>query len=141
MAENELKIVTGTGVVEPIRVEIPQELAEHFGPNVSISLRYYQKKPECWSDWAKELKGFTKVIGLLREQTSDQVKGRGSGGSPVCKPHTGEVKTKGFNRPAEISEDIPLYELYATNKARLHGFFIRDVFFLVWLDRNHRAFQ
>jgi hypothetical protein len=39
-----------------------------------------------------------------------------------------------------VSEDIPFYELHVHSKARVHGFFVESVFFLVWLDRNHRAF-
>lgn len=123
----------------PISVE--PKLDEHLGAKVSVSLRYFQKSPECFSEWAKnDLKGFTKIIELLRQQTSNQVKSRGKNGSPACRSHSGDVKTKGFERPSEISQDIAFHELYATNKARLHGFFIGEVFFLVWLDRNHRAF-
>ena len=60
-------------------VVVGKELAAHFkGQNVSISLQYYQKKPECWSDWVvKDLKGFTKVIELLRQQSGPQLRTRG----------------------------------------------------------------
>lgn len=135
------EIVTGKESPVDVLVDLLPELKTHLGANVSISLLYYQKKPECWSDWrTQELKGFSKVIEQLRIQTADQLRGRGSAGSPKCKPHKGEVATSGFVRP-NISEDISFYEIHVTDKARVHGFFIGPVFFLVWLDRNHRAFK
>lgn len=136
-----IEIITGVEDISTVKVELQSKLAAHLGQRVSISLRYYQKKPECWSDWSeRELKAFTKMIGQLRDQTSEEIKGRGATGSPPCKIHKGECKTSGFTRPTEISEDLAFYELKATDKARLHGFFVDNVFFLVWLDRNHRAF-
>jgi len=47
-----------------------------------------------------------------------------------------------FKRPQDISEDIKFYEIKVdpSNKARIHGFFVQGVFFLVWLDRGHNCF-
>lgn len=139
--DQKIEIITGAHVGGIVKVEIASELVSHLANKVSISLRYYQKKPECWSEWNdRELKSFTKVVVQLRDQTSDEIKGRGTRGSPACRMHVGEVKTAGFVRPPEISPDISFHELKVTDKARLHGFFLGEVFFLVWLDRNHRAF-
>jgi hypothetical protein len=135
------EIVSDPAEPEAEAVIVGMALTTHFGgQNVSISLKYYQKKPECWSEWNKpDLKGFTKLIELLRAQSGPQLRGRGSGGTPPCKSHSGKPST-GFNRPSDISEDIQFYEFYVTHTARVHGFFVDPVFFLVWLDRSHRAF-
>ncbi len=138
----EAEIVSGADEPQPETVIVGAALAPHFKEqNVSISLKYYQKKPECWSDWdSKDLKGFTKIIELLRQQSGPQLRGKGAAGSPVCKSHNGHPKGTGFNRPTDVSDDIQFYEFYVTSKARMHGFFVDPVFFLVWLDRNHKAF-
>lgn len=142
MALGDAEIVSGDEVVSPEAIVVSKGLAEHFkADTVSISLKYYQKRAECWSDWGnKDLKGFTKIIELLRQQSANQLRGKGAGGTPACKDHKGAPKGTGFSRPKEISDDIPFYEIYVHEKARIHGFFVDPVFFLVWLDRGHKAF-
>jgi hypothetical protein len=140
MTGGDAEIVTGDAGDEPPVVDA--DLITHFrAPHVSISLKYYQQKAECWSDWQRnDLKGFSKIIGQLRQQTANELKGRGDGGSPPCKNHKGSPRGSGFVRPKDVSEDIQFYELHVHQKARVHGFFVESVFFLVWLDRGHRVF-
>lgn len=55
------------------------------------------------------------------------------------KPHKGATGA-GFSLPSTLSKDLPLYELRVDGKARVHGVFQEDMFFLVWLDRNHAVY-
>ena len=57
--------------------------------------------------------------------------------------HRGSPSAARFKRPEDISEDIDFYEIKVdpSNKARIHGFFVQGVFFLVWLDRGHSCFS
>jgi hypothetical protein len=141
MAGGDAEIVTGD-VAEPTTLVVAPGLLSHFpASGVSISLRYYQQRAECWSDWQqRDLKGFSKIIDLLRQQTVKELQGRGEGGTPACKDHKAPCKVAGFVRPKDVSEDMQFYEIHVHGKARLHGFFVESVFFLVWLDRSHRAF-
>jgi len=41
--------------------------------------------------------------------------------------------------PDSIQEDVALYELRVTEKARVFGFIMNNVFHLVWFDRNHEV--
>jgi hypothetical protein len=52
---------------KPAELVVDAGLASHFrAPHVSISLKYYEQKAECWSEWqARDLKGFSKVIEQL----------------------------------------------------------------------------
>jgi hypothetical protein len=142
MAGGDAEIVTGDLAKAPGEVVIDAGLISHFrAPHVSISLKYYQQRAECWSDWQiKDLKGFSKIIEQLRQQTADQLRGRGGSGSPPCKDHKGPPVGSGFVRPKDVSEDKLFYEIYVHDKARVHGFFVDPIFFLVWLDRGHRVF-
>lgn len=138
MLPDEIEILPDeTSEADPIVVGEP--LIDYFlDQNVSISLKYYDKRPECWSEWKKpELKAFTKTIGLLSQQTANQIR---SGNTPKCKPHKGPTQAAKFVRPDGLSEDIDFWEIGVNNEARVHGFFVQSVFFLVWLDRSHRVF-
>jgi hypothetical protein len=69
---------------------------------------------------------------MLPEQVKSNTK--------LCHSHRGPPKAKRFTRPDDISEDVLFYGLRVTDKARVHGFFVDSVFFLVWLDRKHECF-
>jgi len=142
MQPDDFEIVADEQEEMPIVVGDANPLLDHFKTSsVSISLKYYNSRSECWSDWQKaDLKGFTKIIEMLSQQSVQQLKSRGANGTPKCRMHKGPSKTPGYKRPTTISEDIDLYEIGVTNQARIHGFFAGTVFFLVWLDRRHRVF-
>lgn len=115
------------------------ELLHHLADeNVSISLKYYHRKSECWSDWQqRELKDLSGTIEKLRNVSVAQLK---QGGGPRYDTHKGPPKGGGFKRPDSLSADLQFCEIGLNKKARLHGFISGSVFFLVWLDRNHQVF-
>ena len=115
-----------------------QSLTEHFvDDKISISLKYFRRSCECFSEWKKDdLKGLSGVIDKFKERTGAQVRST----TQTCHAHLGDPKRDRFRRPENISEDIKFYEIDVTAKARLHGFFVDPVFFLVWLDRKHECF-
>ena len=70
-----VKIEVGILTADP-KVEIKDGLQAHFGEDsVSISLRYYQSRCECFSDWEKpELKKFSATIKKISGYTADVLK-------------------------------------------------------------------
>jgi len=105
---------------------------------VSISLKYYKRSCECWSDWqTKELKEFSKTVEKLRKYTIQQLT---THGGPHYDTHKGPPKGAGFSRPDDVSKDIQFCEIGIGAKSRMHGFIVGTVFFLVWLDRGHKVF-
>ena len=124
----------------PVRTPLVSAELEKFllAAGVSISLKYYDSSCECFSKWQQqELKGFSALINKIAQLAVNQLKS----GTKYCDMHDGLSKLKRFQRPDNISPDIPLYELKVTEKARIHGFFIESVFFLLWLDREHACFK
>ncbi len=112
----------------------------HNRGQVAINLRYYLDSCECFSDWqSKDLKKFTSTIKKLKGYTHSRLVINKS----LCDLHKGKPSETRFKRPVEISDDIPFYEIKVdpANKARIHGFFVEDTFFLVWLDRSHSCFR
>jgi len=108
---------------------------------VSVSLKYYDSNFECFSKWGKtDLKSFSAFIKKLGKRTWDQVKE--TGGKIGDKTGLGYTPHKDKSKlptvPEGLSEDIDFCELRVTQKARVHGFHLKSVFFLVWLDQNHK---
>jgi hypothetical protein len=113
-------------------------LASHLD-KVSVSLRYYQSKCECFSEWTRqELKSFSQTVHKVRGYSRKLLCGKEN----LCEPHKGEPKRERFSRPQGVSPDQNFWEIKVdqSNKLRMHGFFVEEVFFLVWLDREHECF-
>lgn len=101
---------------------------------VHVNLRYFQPKQECFSDWQiKELKQFSQWV----KKMSDRAVADVQGDTQLCHAHVGKMKAL----PDEISRDAQIYSLKVTGKARVHGFFFGNNFFLIWLDRNHKILK
>lgn len=101
-----------------------------------IALKYFDKNFECFSEWSKdELACFSNFIDKINNLTWNDIK-----------RHTGLRykmidNAKGLPENSikeKISKDISFYELRVSQKARVVGFRQNAVFFICWLDRNHR---
>ena len=106
---------------------------------VSVSLRYYQRSCECFSHWtAQELKAFSLMIEKILGYTAAALLGKKN----LCEMHKGKPGRSRFSYPDGISPDQTFWEIKVdqSNKLRIHGFFVAEVFFLVWLDREHECF-
>jgi len=103
-----------------------------------ISLKYFDGSYECFSKWQQnDLKAFTRFISKLRDNTWQDIK-RTAG--------LGYTEHNRQNLPRKqiltaISPETTMFELRVTQTARVHGFRIHSVFFLVWLDRNHKIYR
>ena len=106
----------------------------HADGKVSVSLKYFDSKFECFSKWQpRDLKQFTAWLGKVREKSKADI----TSDTKLCHRHHGEVK----RLPAEISRETFVYGLRITDKARVHGIFSGDTFYLIWLDRNHNLIK
>jgi len=102
---------------------------------VYISLKYFDGSYECFSEWqSRDLKTFTKFIDKLREHTWEDVKK--SDGFRYTELNRAELPKKRIL--TIISPETTIFELRVNQKARVHGFKVQSVFFLIWLDRNHK---
>ncbi|MES9859673.1 MAG: hypothetical protein ABW157_09295 [Candidatus Thiodiazotropha sp. LLP2] len=109
-----------------------------------INLKYFDPSYECFSTWnQQELCAFSNLLRKLAE--SDWTSINNSGGKRGKKSgfgytlHKSTVKLPCTNpRLSKLSPEINFSELRVTKKARIHGFRIKEAFFLVWLDRNHQ---
>lgn len=101
---------------------------------VHVNLRYFQKANECFSAWQQaELKSFSNWLEKMSSRTVAQV----TSTTQTCHAHVGITK----QLPLAVSLDVKMYGLDVGKKARVHGFFVGNDFFLVWLDRNHNILK
>lgn len=108
-----------------------------------IVLKYYQPQHQCFSEWnTQELKALSSfIVKLSRTNWQSIIQ---SGGKVGKKTGFGYTRHKNTKLPEccnsvkdKISEDIHFSELRVTQQARVHGFRVKEAFFIVLLDRNH----
>lgn len=107
-----------------------------------VSLKYYHPSFECFSAWDEdELKAFSEFCQKLSQRKwNDIYKTGGQLGHKTGLGYTVHKTTKLPDKPdlSSLSPDISFFELRVTQTARVHGFRVKEAFFLVWLDRTHR---
>jgi hypothetical protein len=99
-----------------------------------VNFRYFQQRHECLSDWKQdELKYLANWISKAAERTVPQI----TSTTKTCHAHLGKPPKP---LPSMVSPEMQLYGIDITAKARVHGFFTENTFYLVWLDRAHEMY-
>lgn len=120
--------------------KLPKEEFEENGneKKVFISFTYIQENFECFSDWTKdEMKQFWKFYKMVSNFTWQQVIETGRKNKKSGLAYT---KIKYNQLPKNnLSEDETYFELRVNqNKLRVFGFRNKSIFYICWLDREHR---
>lgn len=124
---------------KPTAIDIEKEKLASDEEGVSVSLKYFRKQTECFSEWQPdELKKFSAMLGMVGQLSASKLKAH----KPYCEVHKRPPAEDRFTRPDKLSEDLTFFELKVdkSNAARVHGVFVGSVFFLVWLDRLHKVY-
>lgn len=118
--------------------------SEHSRPYVN--LKYYWPDHECFSAWsATKLKAFSAFCRKLAQSRWTEIHASGGGlgsktgfGYTVHKNH-GSLPT--HPELANLSPDLTWFELRIDVVSRVHGFRVKDAFFLVFLDQSHAIYK
>lgn len=107
---------------------------------VFMSTKFLQHKYQCFSEWTKEeMKGFWSFNENIHKATWHEIYQssgkKGKSGFAYTKIDSNCYPNSPFKK--SLSPDVTLFELRVSQKARVHGFRMKSVFFLCWLDRNH----
>jgi hypothetical protein len=95
----------------------------------SVNLLYFHRSNECFSKWQKhELSAFSGFVEKMATKTESQV----TSVTGTCHSHMGTTTKR---LPSAVSKDVRMYSLDVGPKGRVHGFFSKGIFFLVWIDR------
>lgn len=110
-----------------------------------VNLKYYRPDHQCLSDWTKaKLQAFSGFCRQLTQMSWTQI--YATGGKPGNKVGLGyTVHTNPDVLPqnpelATFSPDLTWFELRVDGESRVHGFRVKDAFFLVYLDQNHDVY-
>jgi hypothetical protein len=108
---------------------------------VYVALKYYDFEHECFSSWTREeLKEFSNFVHKLRQLSWNNLSG-GLRPKPCKMEHAQNGAKERLRRVhQQLSKEIQFIELRVSQRARVHGFRMKSAFFLVLLDRDHRAF-
>ena len=111
----------------------------------NVGLRYIDTEYECFSDWNKgELKALSSFLRKMAQTTwTDVLKSGGNGANKAgfgYTVHKDRDKLPRQKHLDQFSQDITFFELRVTQKARIHGFRVKSVFFAIFLDKDHRVY-
>lgn len=108
---------------------------------VIISFLHLQNSYQCFSEWSKqEMNDFWNFYTKVHEYTWTQIYASARKSNKNGLAYT-VIDKKMYPSPefkTTLSEDITIFELRVNQKARVHGFRNKSVFYICWLDRNHQ---
>jgi len=108
--------------------------------SVFVSIKHVQHSFQCFSVWSHpEMKEFWNFSDKIHNQTWQQVYSssgkKDKAGLGYTTINLNQYPESEFK--SKFSPDITVFELRVTQKARVHGFRLKSVFFICWLDKNH----
>lgn len=111
---------------------------------VFLSLKYIQHKIQCFSEWTSQEMGiFWNFNELIHKTTWQDVYASARKKNKTGLAYT-TIEKKQYPKTEfsqKLSEDITLFELRLNKKMRVHGFRHKSIFYLCWLDREHRLLK
>lgn len=125
--------------IVPSQPKLPESLG--------FSFKYLQTHNEKFSIRDRDANYFTVLLERLRDLSTLTVQEVKMNRSQSLRCHSIKwretTEPNGFGIPNEKElVTIPYQFSLSTNEhGRVHGFFIEDVFYIVWLDPNHNLYQ
>ena len=107
-----------------------------------VNLKYYSPDYQCLSVWTKEkLQAFSAFCRKITQMRWSEIYATGGKlGNKVGLGYTVHKDHSVLPDNAELeafSPDFTWFELRVDGESRVHGFRVKDAFFLVYLDQNH----
>lgn len=128
-----------TSDVKRIPVEIPQ--------GISFSFRYFENDNQKFLFDDKDFRYFESLLLRLRDLSKLTVPEIINNRSKSLRCHlirwadTTEPNGFGIPNEEEIVGSAYQFQISSNEHGRVHGFFIENVFYIVWLDPNHNLYQ
>jgi hypothetical protein len=130
----------------PSQNNSPTQKKEFQKGGVSFSFKYFQENHDKFSVQQKEANYRVSLIERLKALSSLGSEEILSNRSKALRCHPirwDDTTESGFGIPNEsLLVDTPYqFSLSSNAYGRVHGFFIDEVFYVVWLDPNHRLYN
>ncbi len=113
---------------------------------VSFSLKYFQSDHQKFSPAGRESTYLIALLERLRDVSSWNAKDLMNSRSKTLRCHPidwDDTTEKCFGIPGEEEIiNIPYqFSLSSNEHGRIHGFFINEIFYIVWLDPDHQLYR
>ena len=113
--------------------------------NISFSFQYYQDNHDKFRAKDLDSSDFLNLIERLKSlssQSPQELRNNTNGALRWHEIKWDETTEKGFGFPGEKDiVRVPYQFSISKNNGRVHGFFINDVFYIVWLDPKHLLYS
>lgn len=125
---------SNTSGIRPIKLKPP--------PGISFSFKYYNENHNKFSCTEKEAIYWLTLLKRLKDLSSLTVQELLVNRSSTLRCHPinwEDTSERGFGLPNEEQlVDTPYqFSLSSNEHGRIHGFFIGEIFYIVWLDPDH----
>ncbi len=126
--------------------EAKQSAIKRASELINFSLKYLDADHEDFQYGTHDNTYFSEILGRLKTLSSWTLQELLSNRSPALKAHpidwADTSQKKGFNFPGEEHiVDVPYQFAISRNEyGRVHGFFIANTFYIVWLDKGHKLY-
>lgn len=115
--------------------------ADGDSANVFISTRFTQADFQCFSDWSKqEMKSFWSFSDKLHDYTWRQVYDTSRKTEKAGLAYT-KIPIDNYPKcefKSKLDPQITLFELRVDGEKRVHGFRNKSIFYICWLDKDHK---
>jgi hypothetical protein len=135
----ETDVRRGTSTFQPVEPEIPKE--------ISFSFRYLQNDNQKFSTRNRDARYFESLLMRLRDLSTLTFTEIVNNRSKSLRCHLIDWKDttepNGFGIPNEeqIVNSPYQFQISSNEHGRVHGFFLENIFYIVWLDPNHNLYQ
>jgi predicted O-linked N-acetylglucosamine transferase (SPINDLY family) len=130
--------------IDKSALKLDEFSSEGNNANVFLSLKYTQHKTQCFSDWTnQEITIFWNFNETIHKTTWQNVYASARKKNKTGLAYT-TIEKKQYPKTAfsnNLSEDVTLFELRLNQKIRVHGFRHKSIFYLCWLDREHKLLE
>jgi hypothetical protein len=109
--------------------------------HVVASVRFLQHDFQCFSDWSKQdMKAFWNFIEKLHKYDwKNLIKTGGKFGKTGLAPTFISIDKYSDNELRKAMEDeVPVIEMRVDKTKRVHGFRMGPIYYICWLDKNHK---
>lgn len=111
--------------------------------NIFVSLRFVEHSHQCFSDWSKtQMKAYwdfqVKAHNYTWQQVKDQATKNPKNKTGLAYTHIPSEKYPKDGIRIELSPDTTFFELRVNSAIRVHGFRSKAIFYICWLDKDHK---
>ena len=127
-----------SSIIEPTKIDIDEKVAFNFSRLCKNHATFsYKSRPQQY--FLKLIERFCDVCNMSRIDMI--VKNGRALGCHEIDFDDDAVKENSFGLGPEIDDDAWQFQLTSNAHGRVHGYFVGNIFYVVWLDPEHKLYE